>query len=212
MDSINPDARARIIAAADQLYEAAGRATFPAVGDVRRIAKADMNTTSAVMKEWRRMQTATPAAVAVAIPERVQQAQQAALAALWSEAQELANEALTAAQQAWEAERAEAEALRAELSQAFESQAAELAAAQSRIAELEAGAEQSAQELADVRASLAQVQEQAHTAEARAVESSAGPASYAPSWTAPTSRPTDCAPRRPSRSSTPRHWPASWRP
>ena len=86
MDTINPDARARIIAAADQLYEAGGRADFPTVDAVRRAAKADMNTTSAVMKEWRRIQTATPAAVAVAIPDRVQQAQQAALAALWSEA------------------------------------------------------------------------------------------------------------------------------
>jgi chromosome segregation ATPase len=143
---INREVQARIIAAADQLFNAGGRGDFPAVDAVRRVARADMNTTSQVMKEWRRAQTAQPAAVA--IPERVRFAQQAALAELWTAAQELANEGLSAARQAWEAERVEAEALRGELSQAFESQAEELAAALARIAELEAAVAQSAQAVA----------------------------------------------------------------
>lgn len=170
MDSINSEVRGRIIAAADQLFEAAGRSDFPPVDAVRRAARADMNTISQVMREWRRMQTAQPAAVAVAIPDRVEQAQRTALGELWAAAQELANEALAAARQAWEAERAEADALRVELSQAFESQAGELAVAQARIAELEAAAKQAAAELAKVRDVLVQAQEQARTADTRAVE------------------------------------------
>lgn len=170
MDTINPDVRARIVAAADELFNAAGRESFPPVDAVRRAARADMNTTSQVMREWRRAQTAQPVAVAVAIPERVQQAQQAALVELWTAAQELANDALTAARQAWDAERAEADALRAELSQAFEAQAEELAAAQARITALEDDATQTAAALSRVRDELDQAREQAHTAEARAVE------------------------------------------
>lgn len=170
MDAINPEVRARIIAAADQLYDAGGRLAFPPVDAVRRAARADMNTTSQVMKEWRRQQTAHPVTVAVAIPEQVAQVQQAALVELWKAAQEAANEALAAARQAWEIERAEAEALRAELSQAFESQAEELSAAQARLADLEAIIGRTAGELDEVRAALAREQEVAHTATARAAE------------------------------------------
>ncbi|TVT55709.1 MAG: hypothetical protein FHK80_13920 [Azoarcus sp. PHD] len=141
---INQEARARIIAAASQLYEQGGRTDFPTVGAVRQQAKVDMNAASVVMKEWRRMQTATPAPVAAAVPDRLRQAQDAALASLWGEAQEIANEALMAAQASWDIERAEAETLRAELSSAFESQAGELTAANSRIAELERVIEQAA--------------------------------------------------------------------
>jgi chromosome segregation ATPase len=83
------------------------------------------------------MQTATAAPVAVAVPDRVQQTHHAALVVLWSEAQDIANESLSAAQAAWDAERAEAEKLRVELSIAFESQASELEALQARLAELE---------------------------------------------------------------------------
>lgn len=164
MDAINPEVRARVVAAADQLFEAGSRGAFPAVDAVRRAARADMNTTSQVMKEWRRAQTAQPAADTVAIPERVRQAQQAALAGLWTAAQELANEGLAAARQAWEAERVEADALRVELSEAFESQGEELVAAQARIAELEAASAQSAQAVADVRSALDQARQEAGAA------------------------------------------------
>jgi len=48
--------RDRIFAAADMLFEQAGRASFPTVDAVRRAAKAGMNDASVVMKEWRRLQ------------------------------------------------------------------------------------------------------------------------------------------------------------
>jgi colicin import membrane protein len=166
--------RNRIITAANQLFEQAGRAGFPTVDAVRRTARANMNDASAVMKDWRRMQTATATTVAVAVPDRVQQASQAALATLWAEAQDLAHEALIASQAAWDAERAEAEKLRVELSGAFEVQAAELDTLQGRFADLEATAAAAAaaveKQVAELREQLAAMTERAGTAEARAAE------------------------------------------
>jgi colicin import membrane protein len=167
---INPDARARILAAADQLFEQAGRATFPTVDAVRRLSKTNMNDASAAMREWRRGQAATATPVAVAVPSRVQQSFQAALAALWAEAQESANEALRASQAAFEAEREESEALRGEMAAAFENQTAELEALQARFAELEAQAGATAADLAEAHGKLAGATGRADSAEARAEE------------------------------------------
>eukprot|EP01133_Synstelium_polycarpum_P029262 gene29262-35778_t len=124
--NIPADVRERIIAAAVELYEQSGRSNLPTVDAVRRAGRADMNTTSAVMREWRRAQTAQAAPVAVTVPEVVAQANTAALAALWQQAQELANESLRAAQAAWETERAELDTMRQELADAYETQATEL--------------------------------------------------------------------------------------
>lgn len=123
---IPADVRARIIEAANQLFEESGEARFPAVADVRRLARTDMNATSAVMREWKRQQTAKPEPVAVSVPEAVQQAGIAQLAVVWSAAQELANASLRSAQASWAVEREEMEAMRQELSQLFEAQAIEL--------------------------------------------------------------------------------------
>ncbi|MBU9552738.1 DNA-binding protein [Burkholderia multivorans] len=172
--SVSVEIRERIIAAANQLFEQAGRAQFPAVDAVRRLARANMGDTSAVMKEWRRAQTAQAAPVGVEVPESIREANRAALATLWSQAQELANESLRTAQAAWETERAEADTLRAELASAFESQAGELEAAQARIVELERQAQDAsaaaAEVLATVRAELADVTTRAERAEAKAGE------------------------------------------
>jgi hypothetical protein len=96
-----------------------------------------MNDASAVMKEWRRLQIVSASAALLSVPDRVQKASQPALSALWTEAQEFANEALQVAQTAWDAERAEAEKLRVELSSAFETQGAELEALRFKLAEVE---------------------------------------------------------------------------
>ena len=167
---INEETRNRIIAAANQLFEQAGRASFPTVDAVRRTARANMNDASAVMKDWRRMQTTAATAVAVAVPDRVQQASQAALATLWAEAQGLAKEALTGSQAAWDAERAEAEKLRVELSGAFETQAAELDTLQGRFTDLEAKAAAAEKRAGELRDQLAAMTERASTAEVRAAE------------------------------------------
>ncbi|MBD1478224.1 KfrA protein [Xanthomonas citri pv. citri] len=170
------DARDRILAAADALYEQAGREVFPTVDAVRKAAKANMNEASTVMKEWRRTQ-ARPASVAVQVPEPVQQAAGLAVVAIWQAAQEVANDALRAAQAGWEAERQEVEALSQQMADAYEAQALELEAAQARIAELDAALQQAVTAAAthqaaldQVRTALVDLQQRASTAEARASE------------------------------------------
>jgi colicin import membrane protein len=145
--TIPADVRERIIDAATALYEQSGKATFPTVDAVRRAARVDMNAASSVMKDWRRAQTAQAAPVVVAVPEAVQQAGDSALATVWTYAQDQANEALRAAQGAWEAERAELDTMRQELAEAFEGQARELETAQATIEQLRA-------ELADANARI----------------------------------------------------------
>ncbi|KEZ95099.1 chromosome segregation protein SMC, partial [Xanthomonas vasicola pv. vasculorum NCPPB 895] len=123
---MNRDTRDRIFAAANQLYEAAGRKAFPTVDAVRKAAKVNMNDANAGMKEWRRAQTAQAAPIAVQVPEAVQQLHGQGLAALWQAAIDQASESLRAAQAGWEAERAELDALNKQLGDAYDAQAAEL--------------------------------------------------------------------------------------
>ena len=70
MNTPNPaaDARERVFAAANQLFEEAGRQTMPTVDQVRRLARVDMHAATAAMREWRRQQTAQAAPVAIAVP------------------------------------------------------------------------------------------------------------------------------------------------
>ncbi|MDP8985850.1 MAG: DNA-binding protein, partial [Pseudomonadota bacterium] len=133
----NPEIRERILAAAQTLFEQSGRKELPTVDAVRKLSKTSMNDASAVMREWRRLQIVSASAAVVSVPERVSQASAAALSALWTQAQELANESLNVAQTAWDAERAEAEKLRVELSAAFESQGAEFEALKAKLTEVE---------------------------------------------------------------------------
>lgn len=174
---LSKETRDRIFAAADSLYDQADRSTFPTVDAVRKTARVNMNDASAGMKEWRRAQTAQAAPVAIQVPEVVQQASSAALAALWREAQELANESLRAAQAGWDAERVEGETLNRQMADAYETQASELDAAQARIAELEVSARQATEQveahrkqIEDARTALMDMQQRAATAEARAGE------------------------------------------
>lgn len=121
---INNEIHKRITTVADELFKKSGGNKFPTVDQVRREARSDMNTTSFVMKEWRRKQSAPP--TCEAIPEPVKNSMNAALAVVWSEAQALANESLFAAQQIWEAERKNANSVRVELSEAFDAQEKQL--------------------------------------------------------------------------------------
>lgn len=175
------DARERVFAAASQIFEESGRQTMPTVDQVRRLAKVDMHAATAAMREWRRQQTAQAAPIAVAVPEVVAKANEVAVAQLWTQAQELANQSLREAQSAWDAERAELDQMRVELSDAFEAQADELELAKSRIEALEREACETAEiaaaelqklrdELAQVRAELGVATTRAERAEATAAE------------------------------------------
>lgn len=167
---IAKDIKDRIVSAANALYEEGQRAAFPTVAAVRARAGVDMNAASVVMRDWRRSQTAQAAPLAVEVPDRVRATSSAALATLWAEAQTMANESLLAAQAAWDAERAEAEALRGELAAAFDTKEAELVLAQQQIATLQAEAVQASQRMQDLQTKLAAANERAGTAEARAQE------------------------------------------
>jgi chromosome segregation ATPase len=174
---LSKETRDRIFAAADSLYEQAGRDAFPTVDAVRKTARVNMNDASVGMREWRRAQTVQAAPAAVHVPETVRQAGSAMLATLWQEAQALANESLRAAQAVWDAERTEAETLNKQMADAYESQAADLEIVRTRIAELEASVRQALEEteshrklVEEARTALIDVQQRAATAEARAAE------------------------------------------
>ena len=169
--AIPSEVRERITAAAAELFEQSGRQAMPTVDTVRRAARVDMNAASAVMKEWRRAQTAQAAPVAVLVPESVQQASSAAVATIWLQAQELANASLRSAQAAWELERGELDAMRQELAEAFERQAIELDAAGAALTAERVALAQQGQELASVHHQLADALSRADKAEAEALRS-----------------------------------------
>jgi colicin import membrane protein len=164
---MSKEVRERIFASADELYEQNGRESFPTVDAVRRAAKVNMNDASAAMKEWRRAQTSQASPLAVQVPDAVIQAAQAFVASLWSQAQELANESLRAAQAGWESERGELDIMRQELAEAYESQASELEVATAKLAELEKSEAAAKNEVTELRAKVAEVSERAATAKAR---------------------------------------------
>tara|TARA_R110001583_G_scaffold195554_1_gene376088 strand:+ start:21667 stop:22581 length:915 start_codon:yes stop_codon:yes gene_type:complete len=179
--NLSLDARDRVFAAANQIFDESDRQTMPTVDQVRRLAKVDMHAATAAMREWRRQQTAQAAPIAVTVPEVVAKANEQAVAQLWTQAQDLANRSLREAQSAWDAERAELDQMRIELSDAFESQADELELAKSRIEALENEAHETAaiaaaelqklrDELAQVRSELGAVTTRAERAEATSAE------------------------------------------
>lgn len=127
---VQTDVAARIVAAADELFENSGRTATPNVDTVRRKAHVNMNDASRVMRAWRLAQRSAAAPVPNAIPERVREATQSLLLTVWTTATELANSSLQAAQASWENERVEAEGIRAQLAAAFDAQSAELQVAQ----------------------------------------------------------------------------------
>ena len=171
---IPADVRERIIQAANGLYEQAGRQSFPTVDHVRRYARVDMNAASAIMREWRRAQSVQAAPVAVHVPDAVVHANHQVLVALWTQAQELANESLRTAQSAWDAERAELDEMRQELAHAYEAQAAEFELLKSQAADAAIAYQEAAKliadELAGNRTELAQAMTRAERAEAQVSE------------------------------------------
>jgi myosin heavy subunit len=171
---IPAEVRERIVQAADALYEQSGHQAIPTVDQVRRAARADMNATSSVMREWRRELTVRAAPVAVQVPDVVAAAHSQALAALWVQAQALANESLQAAQAAWEGERAQLDAIRQELASAYEALAGEVDAAKTQAAAAELAHRQAAEragaELVELRAELARQLTRTERAEARGDE------------------------------------------
>jgi colicin import membrane protein len=148
----------RIFKAADELYAEAGRGSFPTVDAVRKRARVNMNDASSGMKAWRRAQTSTCSPMPAQLPPDLQASCMSALTGLWTEATNLANESLRAAQAGWESERANADLLAKEMAAAFDVQSSEVEAAEHEItrlnslleaASLDAARMRSAQEVAE---------------------------------------------------------------
>lgn len=167
---IPADVRERVISAAAELYQQAGRERFPTVDAVRRLSRADMNSVTVLMREWRQSQTTQAAPVTVMIPESVQQAHAAALAATWTQATELANQSLRTAQVGWEAERQDLDDMRSELATGYEVQAAELEDVKNQRDDIVAMLDAANKQLAENGAKLAVAVERANTLEARSIE------------------------------------------
>lgn len=173
---VNPEVRARILAAIEELYDERGRGDqFPTQHEVRTRAKADMNSCSAVFREWKRQQTAKPALVAVEVPEAVKHAHLDAVAIVWAAANEEANANLHAAEAKWEVERADNDTMRRELADAYETAMASAEQAQAALADtqrtnamLVQKNEDLVQQLSAARESLAQQQTRADENERRA--------------------------------------------
>jgi len=147
MDSISSEIRARIMAAANELWTQAGEGDrFPTVDAVRKAARVSMNDASTVMREWRRMQTTQAAKVTLEIPDRVHEAVRLAGSEIWQAAQDIASEQLAAAQQQWEQERLEAETMRKELADAYDAAQAESENLRAQIEQMKVAAEQLAAE------------------------------------------------------------------
>lgn len=174
---IPADIRSRIIEAANSLYENAGRERLPTVAAVRFAAQVDMNATTIVMREWKRLQTAQPAPVAVSVPDLVQQAASEAVAVVWTAAQELANASLRSAQASWDKERAELDDMRQELSELTDAQRHEIEGLNTKLGESQRAnelAQEKTTELAAVieglRIALAESKANTERAEARIIE------------------------------------------
>jgi colicin import membrane protein len=123
--SMNKEIQDRIFAAAEMLYEKKDRVSFPTVDAVRKAAKVNMNDASAGMKAWRSEHT-DQKNNSKDVPEMIKQIGKKAINSLWRESEKLATEALRAAQAGWDAERAELESMRFEISEAYDVQTGEL--------------------------------------------------------------------------------------
>lgn len=168
--AIPAEVRERVITAAIELYEQADRQRFPTVDAVRRLSRADMNTVSGVMKEWRQAQTKPLDRVTVEVPEAIRQANTEGLTELWKKATDLANQSLSREEAIWANERAAAEEMRAEVSKGFDAQTAEFEAAKKQLTDSEAKTAEQAQQLAAVSQSEAEALTRADRAEARAAD------------------------------------------
>lgn len=151
---ITPEIQDRIRTAANTLYENSGRESFPKVDDVRRMAKASMNDTSAVMKLWRREQM-NPVAVEVEdLPKEVEEIHAKSLQALWQVATEYASKELEEVRASHAVREAEAEALRHELSEDFQRELEEKESIQNMLEDATNTLDQVNQQLAAVAEDL----------------------------------------------------------
>ena len=157
----------QIIAAADQIAAAGERPTLEAV---RQIVGGSYTTISPVLNEWKARQKEAAAPLREPAPQAVGDRLTEVGADIWAMALGLANSRLAAERESLEKARADMEAAQAEAAELADKLAGEVDALQSRLASIEAAEQAARTEADELRAKLTAAQEQAHTAEARAVE------------------------------------------
>jgi chromosome segregation ATPase len=126
LDKKKNDGKDRVIAAADELFAANDRTTFPGTYEVRKRAGTSMGIANSAMQEWRSrklLSIANP--IEVEVPKAVQDASRVVLGQLWSAATQISAQSLMSAQKAFDEQAAVAVAHSEDLSLAFDTQTAE---------------------------------------------------------------------------------------
>jgi len=157
----------QVLAAADQISAAGQRPTLEAV---RKITGGSYTTISPALNEWKARQAATAAPLREPAPQAVADRLAEVGTELWAIALELANARLSSEREALEKVRADMEAAQAEATELADRLTAQVEEQQARLASIEAAEQAARAEVVELRGQLTVASEQAHTAEARAVE------------------------------------------
>ena len=117
MTLVNSETQSRIIAAAEELH-AQNPERFPTVAEVRAISKADMNSVSSVMKQWRVNKMIPVQRIEEEAPSEIQRLAKELANHIYGNAKDQAESKLKEAELKYSEERSEAEDLRSELAAA----------------------------------------------------------------------------------------------
>lgn len=179
MVQVTSDIQQRIITAAEQLH-AENPERLPTVAEVRSASRANMNDVSIVMKQWRQNKIMPVQKIEEQAPQGIQNEALALASAIWGTAKEEAETKLREAEARFTEERAEAESLRAELSDACDSlqksvddSTAELAQAQQAKIDAENALESAQAMIQQLQQKLAQAQQSEALATAKAEQAQA---------------------------------------
>lgn len=143
---------------------------MPTVAEVRAVSKADMNSVSSVMKQWRQSKLMPVKRIEEEAPDEIQTEAKVLVTKIWSVAKDQAEVKLREAENRFIEERNEAEQLRSELSEACDGlqQQLEETTRSKEALELQQGAKD--EEIALLKDKLKHVEEAERLASARNVE------------------------------------------
>ena len=111
---VSQEIQARIIEVAEQLH-AENSDKFPTVAEVRALSKADMNSVSIVMKNWRQSKLMPVQKIEESAPVEILELSNQLASKIWSEAKQQADSKLRDAETKFNEERAETDEIRNQL-------------------------------------------------------------------------------------------------
>lgn len=175
--AIRDDVRTRIYEAADKLLADSADGSLPTVDAVRQLSQANMNSVVEGMKDWRAKQRKQVQDIKEPLPAELMTQVQGLGQGLWESALYLANESLSAARTAFEAEKIDLQQLSLQQSSAFDRVSEELAAALEKVTAQDRAAEEHAEAFShletkgqELAASLSQALQDAAIANQKATE------------------------------------------